>query len=489
MRALIVVSNPKHWPLHIPGVEVVPARSYLTDPKYYAMRGVRVFNLCRSYRYQSVGYYVSLLAAARGHKPLPSIATIEDMKSLSIVRLVSEDLEELIQGAFTHHQGDRFTLSVYFGHNLAKRYDRLSWRLFSLFQAPFLRAEFTRENGQWQVRSISPIPAKEIPQTHHPFVIERATEYFAEQPSRLSKRWVPRYDMAILVNPDDETRPSNDRAINKFIRAARRLDIDAEVIQKDDYGALPQFDALFLRETTAVNHHTYRFARRAWAEGLVVVDDPDSIARCSNKVYLAELLERHDIPKPRTLIVHRDNRESVLHAIGLPCVLKKPDSSASQGVFKAEDEAALRDHIDHLLEESDLIIAQEFLPTSFDWRVGVFDRKPLYVCQYYMAPRHWKIQHKDGSGRTHYGKAHTLAVENAPRSVVAAALRAANLIGDGLYGVDIKQVGRKLYVIEVNDNPSIDAGVEDDVLKDDLYDAIMRIFLNRLEQGKEARSR
>ena len=73
MRSLIVVEHPKLWPLEIPDAEVVSARQYLTDPGFVDLRHARVFNLCRSYAYQSVGYYVSLLAAARGHRPLPSI--------------------------------------------------------------------------------------------------------------------------------------------------------------------------------------------------------------------------------------------------------------------------------------------------------------------------------------------------------------------------------------------------------------------------------
>ena len=64
--------------------------------------------------------------------------------------------------------------------------------------------------------------------------------------------------------------------------------------------------------------------------------------------------------------------------------------------------------------------------------------------------------------------------------MVRTALRVSNLIGDGLYGVDLKQVGRQVYVIEVNDNPSIEAGVEDAVLKGDLYGRIMEEFLRRL---------
>src|SRR5690606_22279768 len=99
---LFVVDNPARWPFEIPEVELVAARKYLTDPKYSNMRNVKVFNLCRSYRYQSAGYYVSLLAEARRHRPLPSIATIQDLKSLSILRVVSGDLDEVMQKSLAH---------------------------------------------------------------------------------------------------------------------------------------------------------------------------------------------------------------------------------------------------------------------------------------------------------------------------------------------------------------------------------------------------
>ena len=72
----------------------------------------------------------------------------------------------------------------------------------------------------------------------------------------------------------------------------------------------------------------------------------------------------------------------------------------------------------------------------------------------------------------------------APEEVVKIALKAANLIGDGLYGVDIKQVGNRCYVIEVNDNPNVDAGNEDGVLKDALYREIMGSFVRRIEARK-----
>ena len=126
------------------------------------------------------------------------------------------------------------------------------------------------------------------------------------------------------------------------------------------------------------------------------------------------------------------------------------------------------------------MLAQEFLPTAFDWRVGVLDGKPLYVCKYFMARRHWQIIRRAGT-RTFEGGVETLAVEAAPPRVVHTALRAARPFGDGLYGVDLKQVGRQVFVIEVNDNPSISLGVEDAVLKSRLYRSIMGEFVRRLD--------
>src|SRR5207245_6675425 len=105
--------------------------------------------------------------------------------------------------------------------------------------------------------------------------------------------------------------------------AAHALRIDTDLVTRDDFAHLAEYDALFIRETTAVNHHTYRFARRALSEGLVVIDDPESIVKCTNKVYLAELLNRYEVPTPKTLVVHRENMAAVRRDLGCLGVLKR----------------------------------------------------------------------------------------------------------------------------------------------------------------------
>ena len=138
------------------------------------------------------------------------------------------------------------------------------------------------------------------------------------------------------------------------------------------------------------------------------------------------------------------------------------------------------------MADSELVVAQEFVPTEFDWRVGVLGGQALYACRYFMAADHWQIVKRGQSGESTYGKVETLAVEDAPRSVIRTALRAAELIGDGLYGVDLKQWGSKVRVVEVNDNPNIDAGFEDKVLGDELYARVLQHFLDRVEARRHA---
>jgi glutathione synthase/RimK-type ligase-like ATP-grasp enzyme len=488
MNNLIVVNNPRDWPLAIPGVSVVPARAYLTDPAYGSELQVRVFNLCKSYRYQTLGYYVSLLAEARGHKPLPRANTIEDLQSRNMVRLLTEGLDDLIQKSLATVKSDAFELDIYFGRSTASRYDTLGRQLFSLLQSPLLRAEFQRRGQHWHIRSVRAIAASDIPPQHQEFAIHAATEYFMGRKLR-TRKLAPRYNLAILHDPDNPEPASNAKALQKFEKAAQALGMHAEFITKADYGRLTEFDALFIRDTTFVNHYTYRFSRRAAAEGLVVIDDPDSILKCNNKVYLAEILARHRIPAPKTLLVQRDNVNQIVPTLGLPCVLKQPDSSFSIGVVKVETAEELPAKVNALLDKSELIVAQEYLPTEFDWRVGILDGRPLFVAKYYMVPGHWQIiRHGDEKHDFVEGKTEALSVGEAPDRVVKIELKAARLIGDGFYGVDIKQVGKRLYVIEINDNPNVDAGNEDSVLKDALYREVMGVFLKRIEAYKRGKS-
>ena len=220
---------------------------------------------------------------------------------------------------------------------------------------------------------------------------------------------------------------------------------------------------------------------------MVVIDDPTSILRCTNKIYLHDLLRSRKLPTPRTEILYRDDAKRLAELpelLGFPIVLKIPDGSFSRGIVKVENAEELKKGAEELFQHTALVIAQEFMFTDYDWRIGILNKEPLYACQYFMSRGHWQIYNHGARGAAKSGGFKTFPVRDAPTEVVRLALKATAPIGDGLYGVDIKQNGNRIVVIEVNDNPSIDAGVEDEYLGEDLYRRIMEEFLRRLERKR-----
>src|SRR3546814_15811179 len=100
-----------------------------------------------------------------------------------------------------------------------------------------------------------------------------------------------------------------------------------------------------------------------------------------------------------------------------------------------------------------------------------------------MAKDHWQVVKRGGNGAIVEGGHETLDVKDVPTAVLSVAVQAARAVGSSLYGVDLKQFGKRVKVIEVNDNPNIDHGVEDLVLKDVIYEKIKIGRASRRERG------
>lgn len=482
MPKLIIVEKPKSWNLKLEDVEVITPARYITDELYQSVKHLKILNLCKSYQYQSEGYYVSLLAEARGHKVLPEVSTIQDLRFPSILRDDSQDFDALIQNTFKHEPYDRVEFNIYFGSAQSEHLNKLALQLFQLVQAPLVRASFSKKN-KWILQSIRHISLNEMPETDQP-ILESALEKYLlrKRDYRPDKK---KYDLAILVNPEDAHPPSDDKALKRFYKASLEAGFNTEFITKNDIDKLIQYDALFIRETTNVNHHTFRFAKKAESLGLAVIDDPESILKCTNKVYLHELLNANKILTPKSYVITEENCNSVPEKMSFPFILKQPDGAFSKGVVKINNLEEYKVVRESMFEKSDLIIAQEFLPTPFDWRVGVIDGQVLYVCKYFMASKHWQIVNWSAKKETSRdGDVESIPVDQAPAGLLKVALKATSLIGKGLYGVDMKEVDGKFIIIEVNDNPNIDAGTEDKILKDKLYDIIMEVILNKIKSAK-----
>jgi glutathione synthase/RimK-type ligase-like ATP-grasp enzyme len=485
MRTLIVTDRGQEW-FDLPDAPVVTARRYLAEPDNGGS-DLRVLNLCRTGRYQGRGYYVSLLAEARGQRPLPDVKTVEEVKAEAFVRSLAAQLDTLVRETLRHDESDRFELQVYLGRDPAGRHQALAEKLFASVRAPLLRVIFGRVEGQWRLEAVQAIGLADVPAQDRAFLLDAAKAFVGDTSAGQPKRKAsdtPR--LAILWDKDEPHKPSNEEALQRLVQAAPLVGLDAELVGPDALDRLPEFDALFNRASPEVDGIVYEFVRRAEAMGMPVVDDPESILKCLNKVYMHELMNRHRIPQPRTLVLHRGNVDQVVPTLGLPCVLKLPDSGFGLDVLKIESEDELRRVADRFFQISELIVAQEWLPTGFDWRVGVYDRRPLFVAKYYMAPGHWKVNQVAEGQRLIEGRTEAMTIGEAPEQVIAMATRAANLIGRGLYGVDLKQVEDRVYLIEVNCNPNIDAGNEDQVLGEALYREVLGVFARRIAERRRS---
>jgi glutathione synthase/RimK-type ligase-like ATP-grasp enzyme len=482
---VILVDQPRDLPNAETPHKVITTTEYLARPRLFEMARPKLVNLARSYAYQSKGYYASLLAEARGHRVVPTVETMLELREQKLYEYALPDLEDELNRCARRadFQPDTETrLLVCFGIARDPRFESFGRLLFDMFRCPAL--EVIVEPGDWL--SIDRIRPRNITR-----LANGEAEFFRQSLHNHTKReWrdpkarsIAKYDLAVLYDPNEKTAPSSAASIKHFARIADKMSVDVEPITKRQLAELAEFDGLFIRETTSIDNHTYRFARRAWQEGMPVIDDPISMIRCTNKVFLMELLQQNQVPTPPTVILAEDtDLTKAIDELGLPMVVKIPDGSFSRGVHKIETAADFKRVSDELFEETDLVLAQKFLPTEFDWRVGVLAGEPLFVCQYRMARGHWQVVKYRPDGSSREGGFRAFGLDQAPREVIDLAVRAARPIGDGFYGVDLKQTDRGIIVMEVNDNPSLEHGIEDAVGKDEVWMRVLRWFIDRFEQ-------
>lgn len=490
-KIIVIVEKLKDWNSYFPVEQLMTPQDYLVnwDENLYEAKGskerIKIINLCRNYKYLSNGYYCSLLAEARGHSVIPSIKAINDLSRSFLYGLETEDLDQSIQKAFKNQApGEGFSISIFFGKTEKEQLHEVARQIFDLFPAPILQVDFEWDK-KWEIRSIRTGSLNALSNTDEDKFAASLDDYSAKIWRKPKAKKKYRYDLAILHNPQETHSPSDKKALANFIKAGKENDVLVELIEKKDYSRIAEFDALFIRETTALNHHTYRFAKKAESEGLVVIDDPMSILRCTNKIYMHNLLHSNHINSPKTIVISKDNPEQIKEAveeIGFPMIIKIPDGSFSKGVYKVQSLEEVMKVTDDLFKKTALLLAQEYFYTDFDWRIGVLNDKPLYACKYYMTKGHWQIYNHAKKGNEQTGDAETFPISKVPKHVINTALKISHQVGNSLYGVDLKERNGKAYVIEINDNPNIDDGVEDAILGMDLYSNIINEFVRRIEE-------
>lgn len=493
-KIIVIVEKLKDWNSFYPVEQLMTPQDYLVnwDENLYESKAgkerIKIINLCRNYKYLSSGYYCSLLAEARGHSVIPTVKAINDLSKSTLYNLKTEDLDLEIQKAFKNQSpAEGICITINFGRTEKEQLQDVARQLFDLFPAPILHVEFMWDK-KWEIHSIR-TGSINVLSGHEEDKFASALDEYSNKIWRKPKaKKKYRYDLAILHNPNEEMPPSDKKALANFIKAGKDNDVLVELIEKKDFSRIAEYDALFIRETTALNHHTYRFAKKAESEGLVCIDDSMSILRCTNKIYMHNLLHSNHINSPKTLVIS-NNPEQIKEAIediGFPMIIKIPDGSFSKGVFKVQSPEEMTKVTEDLFKKTALLLCQEFFYTDFDWRIGVLNDRAIFACKYYMTKGHWQIYDhtKKRKKGIESGDSETFPISKVPKHVINTALKLSHHVGDSLYGVDVKEKNGKAYVIEINDNPNIDTNVEDAIAGMDLYHNVIHEFVRRIEENR-----
>ena len=91
---VILVDQPRDLPNAETPHKVITTTEYLARPRLFEMGRPKLVNLARSYAYQSKGYYASLLAEARGHRVVPTVETMLELREQKLYEHALPELED-----------------------------------------------------------------------------------------------------------------------------------------------------------------------------------------------------------------------------------------------------------------------------------------------------------------------------------------------------------------------------------------------------------
>lgn len=262
--------------------------------------------------------------------------------------------------------------------------------------------------------------------------------------------------LLVAVGGDADRAPSGASALQQFAEAANLAGLRVEMWDIDS-GSAPPAEGAFLRTYTEVGNAAYRLAVEFEESDRPVIDAPESIRRGCNKIFQTLGFQRAGVPTPGTAVAFSADQLSRAAGElgGWPIVVKHPGGAFCDGIYLATSAAELETFAGPILAQAGGVVLQRFEPTSHDWRIGVLGGRPLYAARYGMAAGSWRLCDREGGGET-WGEAFPARLCDAPPGVIAAAVSAAKVMGNSLWGVDVKLLPSGPAVIEVNDNPDLD---------------------------------
>lgn len=190
------------------------------------------------------------------------------------------------------------------------------------------------------------------------------------------------------------------------------------------------------------------FGRVAMRHGVIVLNDPNGLAKALNKMYFQHFPEE---VRPRTLITREQSEiKAFAQEQGGTIVLKPLQGSGGQSVFLVTpgDMPNLNQMIDAVSRDG-YVIAQEYLPAAAegDMRLFIMNGVPLMHRGKYAAFR--RVRTGDDMRSNIHAGGRLREAEITPEMLQLAEMVRPKLVQDGMFLVGLDIVGDKLMEINV----------------------------------------
>jgi glutathione synthase len=266
------------------------------------------------------------------------------------------------------------------------------------------------------------------------------------------------HTVAVFGNGDLSYNP--DGSISAFAKTVKKTSTAGSYIKDLNTNTLhkvklSEFDAVILRSDPAddikrpwAKYSGISFGKLLSDEGVTVLNDPDGLARASNKMYFQTYPESI---RPYTLI-SRDAEELKHFAseFNSKIVLKPLQGSGGQNVFLVnEKEKANLNQMIEAISRDGYVIAQEYLPKASegDIRLFMMNGKPLKYKGKYAA---FCRLHKEGDIRSNvHAGGKIVQAKITDKILELADIVTPKLIKDGMFLAGLDIVDNKLMEINV----------------------------------------
>jgi len=185
--------------------------------------------------------------------------------------------------------------------------------------------------------------------------------------------------------------------------------------------------------------------------GFYVLNGYIGVFRAKNKIRTLQMLDHFKIPVPKTIVVEDPTiLEEAATEFRFPVIVKSIYGTHGRGVFLAESQRSLKPIVEYLtVKERGPVSLQEYIKEAKgkDLRVFVLGKKVVAAME--------RVA-KSGEFRANFHKGGTVQLADLSEEEKRMAIKATQVLGLDISGVDILRTKSGPKIIEVNSNPGLE---------------------------------